>query len=251
VLAANPRGDSAWFVEGGTAGRRALLVRLFANSPKPHSFQLPITFTPTAVAAENDTTAWVVGHDSRGDAVLRITPGSGRVETMRFPRSARVDSIAFGYGKAWVLSSAKATLYAIDPRPTLKLLKKFSRIGPGRATRPEIMHPNSTDIWIRVTGRNGRQCSIEPHGMTSGCSGPTGPPWWDEYGGYFGTLWWYHQPWGIVARQYRAGGPVRTIWVARHRPRYGGPCITSMAATQGSMWVTLAPVSSDRICKRS
>ena len=255
VLAANRKGDSAWFVEGGTAGRRAFLVRLLANARKPHKFPLPITFTPTGVAAENDVTAWVVGHDSRGDAVLRVTPDSGRVETMRFPRSARVDSIAFGYHKAWVLSSAKATLYAIDPRPTRprpKLLKKFPRIGPGRAMRPQIMAPNSTDIWIRVTGRNGAGYSIDPHKMTSsGPAGGNGPPWWEEYEGEFETLWWYQQNWGVVLRQYENGGPLIYVWVARHRPRHGGPCITSMAATGLSMWVTLAPVSSDGKCKRS
>jgi DNA-binding beta-propeller fold protein YncE len=254
VLAANRSGDTAWFVEGGTTGRRALLVRLFADSRTAHKFPLPITFTPTGVAAENDTTAWVVGHDSRGDEVLRIDAGSGRVTAATgVPRSARVDSIAFGYGKAWVLSSAMATLYAIDPRSTPKVVKTL-HIGPGRAMRPEIMAPNSTDIWIRVTGNNGVQYSIDPHKMTSGPGGPpgaNGSPWWEENEGVFSTLWWYHQPWGIVGRQYKDKGPIRYIWVARHRPRHGGPCITSMAATGGSMWVTLAPVSSDRICKRS
>jgi len=97
------------------------------------------------------------------------------------------------------------------------------------------------------------QYSIDPHKMTSGPGGPpgNGSPWWEENEGVFSTLWWYHQPWGIVGRQYKDHGPIKYIWVARHRPRHGGPCITSMAATGGSMWVTLAPVSSDGICKRS
>jgi serine/threonine-protein kinase len=262
VIAANRHGDSAWFVEGGTAGRKAFLVRLRANSRVAPKFPLPITFTPTGVAAENDdTTAWVVGHDSRGDAVLRITPSSGRVETMRFPRSARIDSIAFGYHKVWVLSSATATLYAIDPRQTPTVVKTL-HIGlgfvdgwwraPGRAMRPEIMAPNSTDIWILVTGRNGALDSIEGRTMTSSYGGPNGSsPWWEEDEGVFSTLWWYHQPWGVVGRQYKDLGPIKYIWVARHRPRHGGPCITSMTATGLSMWVTLAPVSSDGICKRS
>ena len=30
--------------------------------------------------------------------------------------SARLDSIAYGYGAVWVVSSATATLYRIDPR---------------------------------------------------------------------------------------------------------------------------------------
>jgi hypothetical protein len=186
--------------------------------------------------------------------VLRIDAGSGRVTAATgVPRSAQVDSIAFGYGKAWVLSSATATLYAIDPRSTPRVVKTL-HIGPGRAMRPEIMAPNSTDIWIVVTRNNGVQYSINPHKMTSEHSGPGGPnasPWWEEDEGVFSTLWWYHQPWGIVGRQYKDHGPIKYIWVARHRPRHGGPCITSMAATGGSMWVTLAPVSSDGICKRS
>ena len=141
----------------------------------------------------------------------------------------------------------------IRDRPTPKLLKTL-HIGPGRAMRPEIMSPNSTDIWIVVTRNNGVQYSIEGRKMTSHHGGPGEPnssPWWEEDKGVFSTLWWYHQPWGIVGRQYKDHGPIKYIWVARHRPRHGGPCITSMAQAAGSMWVTLAPVSSDGICKRS
>src|SRR5262249_29982029 len=154
--------------------------------------------------------------------------------------SARIDSIAFGYGKVWVLSSATATLYAIDPRSHPTVVTPL-HIGPGRATRPEIMSPSSTDIWIRVTGDKGARYSIDPHRLRREYSESDGPPWWEEYEGQLDALWWYDQPYGYVSRQEGSNGKIKAIRVTRTRAKNGGPCLTSMAEAAGSMWVTVAP----------
>ena len=91
--------------------------------------------------------------------MLRIDPTDGRVgETFHFPASARIDSIAFGYRVAWVVSSATADLYKIDPRS-----HQVARlhVAQPRATRPEVI-PRIGKIYVRVTSGGGRVFTIDP-----------------------------------------------------------------------------------------
>ena len=112
--------------------------------------EYPLRVTPTGVAVSGGA-VWVVGHDPHEDEVLRVDPAGGRVTVeVRLPTSARIDSIAYGYGAVWVVSSATATLYRIDPRSTrvTSLVVAHSR-----ATRPEIL-PRGGDLWsVQPTGR--------------------------------------------------------------------------------------------------
>ncbi|HEU5216632.1 MAG TPA: serine/threonine-protein kinase [Gaiellaceae bacterium] len=257
VLAAAARGDAsgAWFVEGGSASRRAHLVHVLFGRHRPHEF--PLDLTPTGVAAFGSA-VWVVGHTQRGYQVQRIDPVSGRVQARtRFPASARVDSIAFGYGHVWVLSSATATLYKIDPRmgpPVGKLVVAHSR-----ATRPEIL-PRGQNIFVRVTGGGGTTVSVEPSPLHVDGGERDGPASWEEYEGTLGWLWWYDSAYGVVSRQEGPSTPVDQIPVTRHGPAAialfkhdvlspGGPCLTSMAEAAASIWVTVAPLHGSR-CTR-
>jgi len=255
VLAADQSG--AWFIEGGTVGRRARLAYLPVGPlGKQDDYKLPVSFSPTGVAVPpRGGAVWIVGHDRRGEAVLRIRKSNGQVtRKTRFPASARVDSIAFGYGTVWVLSSAKATLYKINPHKRGIAGKLV--VAHSRATRPEII-PRSGDILVRVTGGSGEVYGVKPSPLGIEGHGPPeadGPPRWEEYLGEFGSLWWYDSPYGVVSRQEKPNGPVDHIPVTRHgfavlalfkqhhSYKPGGPCITSMAKVAGSIWVTVAPL---------
>jgi hypothetical protein len=244
VLASDPvaMGNSAWFVEGGIAGDGPRLVRLFAGSHRKVEYPLPIT--PTGVVSGGNA-VWVVGHDSRNDAVLRIDPQTGRVTAaLRRPRSAGIDSIAFGYGKVWVLSSARARLYRIAPRPLH--WQGSLQVAESRAARPEIMR-RGPDVWVRAT--DGMTYEIKPRSLRIHWTEFDGRPGWQQNVGELGSLWWYDWRSGIVSRQERANGPIQRIHVTGSRPAMGGPCITSMAVAAASLWVTVAP-SANHVCKR-
>ena len=235
VLAADASG--AWFVDGGFGGRRAELLHVPVGRYGKQSFRLPIT--PTGVAVGKGA-IWVVGYDSRGDAVLRIDEADGRVAaTARFPLSAKVDSIACGFGAVWAMSSAKAKLYRLDPHALQHV--RSVRVARTRATRPEIMAPRGNDIFVSVTGGGGETYSIDPSSLNVTPSGSYGAPGNEENIGNLGSLWWYDWPSGDVYRQEVAGGSVKKIPVTRPLPRAGGPCITSMVEGGGSIWAAVAP----------
>jgi hypothetical protein len=191
-----------------------------------------------------------VGHDPTGGEVLRFDAIRGH-PTARIHFSARqaVDSIAFGYGAVWVLSSKRATLYKIDPR-SARVIGRLV-VAHSRATRPEVML-RFPDIFVRVMGGGGMTYPILPSPLGFDAGFPPeqdGPPSWEENEGWQGSLWWYHQPDGVVMRQETAGGPMNHIQVTRSVPRQGGPCITSMTVASASLWVTVAP-SRHHTCSR-
>jgi hypothetical protein len=195
--------------------------------------------------------------------VLRIDPVSGRVTAKHFPASARIDSIVFGYGKVWVLSSKAATLYKIDPR-TVRLVGKPRVVAHSRATRPEILHGG--DVWVRTVDGAAYNVGVPPSEGFLGSGG--GPPGREEYLGQQGSLWWYDSPYGVVSRQEGFFGRIHRIPVTRfggalldrypawrHHdhgpilPKGGGPCLTSMVEGVESYWVTVAPLHGSR-CTR-
>ena len=181
--------------------------------------------------------------------MLRIDPATGRLTaTTTFP--ANVDSIAFGFGHVWVISSSTATAYRIDPRSA----RRSEAIVAGsatRATRPEIVRYRH-DVEFHETAHGGSDWSIDPSLLTPTFEGSFGPADWGEYNGDFGALWWYDWPSGDVDRQEAANGPIRTIHVTQSQPESGGPCLTSMTAGSGSLWVTAAAGSTPNggVCVR-
>jgi hypothetical protein len=262
VLAASDDSNGAWFIEGGTAGVKPSLVHVWVGHKGKRTYPLPVI--PTGVAV-SQRAVWVVGRNRGGDEVLRIDPLSGRVSAANhFPASARIDSIAFGYGKVWVLSSKDATLYKIDPG-TARLVGKPRVVAHSRATRPEILHGG--DVWVRTVDGAGYNVGVPPSQGFLGSGG--GPPGREEYLGQQGSLWWYDTAFGIVSRQQTDFGPIDRItvtrfggaWLDRHPawrhhdhgliapPKGAGPCLTSMVEGVESIWVTVAPLHGSR-CTR-
>jgi hypothetical protein len=259
VLAADASG--AWFVNGGTYGElrrtyelvgggsvvtvkrgaydKPRLTHVLAGGGRKREYALDLT--PTGVAAGEDA-VWVVGHRGRDYQVVRIDPATGRVTARtRFPTSSAVDSIAFGYGAVWVVSSPTATLYRIDPRSARRTGSVV--VGSSRAARPEVMR-RSHDIWVRLEGGGGTQVSVDPSTPLrfSGGWSQTGPPDEGEDRGDLGALWWYDWPFGVVYRYEEGIGPSSKwrINVTGSPPSGGGPCLTSMTIGSGSLWVTAA-----------
>src|SRR5262249_31399021 len=149
------------------------------------------------------------------------------------------------------LSSAKATLYKINPH-TARLAAKPLVVAHSRATRPEIIN-RGDDLLVRVTGGGGELYGITPSplGIEGGHGPPEapGPPRWEEYLGELGPLWWYDQPYGYVSRQENGNVKPKEIEVTRTYAKNGGPCITSFAKAAGSIWVTVAPLSNPPLCR--
>ena len=146
VLAADASG--AWFVKGGLV-RRPYLVHLPAG-PEAEIARVSACLAPTGVAVGGGS-VWVVGRTSRDDQALRIDPADGRViGRRRFPASARIDSIAFGYGWVWLASSERSTLYRIDPQ--FRQPPRKVQVSDSRATRPELIYGQ---VWVRVEGHKG------------------------------------------------------------------------------------------------
>jgi hypothetical protein len=232
VLAADASG--AWFVNGGVTGK-PLLTHLLAGGRGTRHYRLELT--PTGVAV-GDGAVWVVGHRAQDYQVMRIDPATGRATAdTRFPASARVASIAFGYGAVWVVSPSSARLYRIDPRTTR--VRRSLALGAPRASRPEIM-PRGGDIWVKLTSDGGTTLRIDPTAMNIGSSERDGPPGLGEDRAELGALWWYDWPSGAVYRQEVANGPIRAIHVTEQLPTAGGSCLTSMTVGSGSLWVTVA-----------
>ena len=231
ALAADASG--AWFVNG-RADDKAQLTHVLANRGGKREYRLGLT--PTGVAV-GDGAVWVVGRRARDYKVERIDPATGRVTaSTRFPAGSPVDSIAFGFGAVWVVSSPPATLYRIDPRTGRRTGTVV--VGRSRATRPEIV-PYLPSVTVRLTGGGGTDVDLDPSTLKSlPYGGSYGPPDWGEYNGDLGALWWYDWPSGTLSQQQTENGPVRDIHITQAQT--GGPCLTSIAAGSGSLWVTAA-----------
>jgi streptogramin lyase len=242
MLAADASG--AWFVAGESPRTRTRLVHVPAAHLGKHEYPLPTS--PTGVAVGGGF-VWVVGHGAHGDKVLRIDRSSGRVtKTLPFRSSARVDSIAFGLGAVWIVSSSRATLYKIDPQAA-RIEGKLP-IADSRATRPEIMS-DIGQVYVRVTGGGGTTYVIDPSSLSVDHTEADGPPRNFENEGQLRSQWWYDSQAGDVERQDEPYGPITTIRVARSPTLGGGPCLTSITAGAGSLWVTAA-TSSGAVCTR-
>ncbi|HKD95382.1 MAG TPA: protein kinase [Gaiellaceae bacterium] len=251
VLAADASG--AWFVTGGLVSK-PLLVHVPVGLRGRREY--PLEVTPTGVAVGSGS-VWVVGHSPRYDAVLRIDPVDGRVTaTRRFPVSARIDSIAFGYGHVWLVSSVRSALYRLDPQLTLP--PRRVPVADSRATRPELV---GGVVWVRAA--NGETIWYDPSSLLKTHWEFDAPPKSQENVWAFDNQWWYDSSSGRVFWQHgvnyavtgmgRRGTPKHGIPVTRASPSTGGPCLTSITTGGGSVWVTAAPLvdpGNNFVCRR-
>ena len=234
VLAADASG--AWFISGDLHGK-ALLTHLPAGARGKREY--PLAHTPTGVAV-GKAAVWVVGRGANDYQVLRIDPATGRVTARtRFVASSGIDSIAVGFGRVWVVGSADATLYRIDPRTARRAGHVV--LGHPPATRPQLTSYGGDLVNVGYTTRWGSAASVDPSSLTFYDNGCSCQPDWGENASSFGSWWFDDWPTGSVYRQWSANGSTIPIAVTENRPVGRGPCLTSMAIGAGSFWVTVAP----------
>jgi DNA-binding beta-propeller fold protein YncE len=236
VLAADASG--AWFVNG-RADNKARLTHVLTDGGGKREYSLDLT--PTGVAVGHRA-VWVVGHRGRDSRLLRIDPATGRVtHKTRFPSNSRVDSIAYGFHAVWVMSSSTATLYRIDPG-SARHAGSVVVVANSHATRPEITRYLHV-ISVRTTKDGGTDFDVDPFSvdtskLTVSVNGEYEPPSSGEYNGDLGALWWYDWSSGNVSRQQAENVLPRDIHVTDDRT--DGPCLTSITAGSGSLWVAAA-----------
>jgi hypothetical protein len=234
VLAADPSG--AWLVAGEDQGK-GVLVHVPVQGRRR---EYPLDVAPTGVAVGGGS-VWVVGQARHDDEVLRIDPADGRVAAKEhFPAAARIDSIAFGYGHVWVVSSTRSMLYRIDPQ--FRRSPRGVRVAHSSAARPEIL----TDyVWVVVNAGNGTGFWFDPWSLQVINSQPNGgPPDTQDYA-WDGSLWWYDPATGTAYQQNGEGAPILPITVTSVPPPSGGPpesgpCLTSITTAGGGVWLAVS-----------
>ena len=223
---------AAWVV--GADGRGdGFLTRILARRAGKREYRLDVE--PEAVAL-GEGGVWVLGHGSHGDQVLRVDPGTGKVRARTpFPASVQIDSLTVGLRAVWAVSSATGVLYRIDPRSS-KLTRQ--RDLGGRAGRPVVRFGN---IWLTVDQET---LLVDPRTLdivSLACCANRGLT-----AAGFGSIWLADVKAGETARfDGRSKRLVATIPVVTGSPFWGHPCLSSIAAGAGGVWVTVVPSKSD------
>jgi Protein kinase domain len=238
ILAADEAG--AWLIGLGDR-RRSLLTRVFSGGGKR---EYRLDREPRGIAI-GPRAVWVIGRSIDDDQVLRVDPATGRVTArVRFQAPERIDSLDVGLGAVWVVASATATLYRIDPRTAV--VTKQADIGT-RAGRPDARFHQ---VWVGVSDEGGKTLAIDPAAVepfaTFHCC-PLGNGYESAAG--FGSSWANDIATGTMERFDPDRGRVRSVIHVTEPPFYGGLCLTSVAAGLGGVWATLAaPI--DFACQR-
>jgi Protein kinase domain len=227
VLAADTGG--AWLIGVDQRGR-SHLTRVFSGLRGKREY--PLEDEPRAVAVGYGA-VWVVTRGAHSNQVLGIDPATGKVtKRIRFQRSNRIDALTAGLGGLWAVASSSAMLYRIDPRSAAVT----GRIDLGeRAARPVVVLGS---IWVGLPDSRGDTVVVDPRTLYVyhlGCCAP-------ELG-YFtaghGSIWTYNIPTGSVVRfDGQTHQPAANVRVA-DPPFADGPCLTSIAAGAGAVWVTV------------
>jgi tRNA A-37 threonylcarbamoyl transferase component Bud32 len=232
VLAADAHG--AWLVGVGYNG-----VGFLTNVRPgiPGDRRLRLGFQPSGVAV-GEGSVWVVGDDGARGELVRIDPDRLAVSTRKvYPRPVILDSVATGYGAVWAVDAVRERLYRIDPR-RLELSRGVV-VGPSPG-RPWAAFD---DIWIEYDGDGAKGMLVNPVSLTNDLNLSCCAPRDGSDTAAFGSTWTVNWPSGTVVRwDGQTKEPVGDIHVTG-APQFGAPCMTSIAAGAGAVWVTVAPPS--------
>ena len=231
-LAADARG--AWLVG---VGRKGVGFLTNVRTGVPGQRRLRLDFKPWGVAV-GEGSVWVVGEKGSRGELARVDP-SRQTITARKVLSAPVvlDSVTTGFGAVWGVDSRRARLYRIDPR-RLELSSPV-KIGPDSG-RPWA---GFGDIWVSFDGEGAQGYLVNPEYLTIDLQLGCCPPRQGSDAAAFGSTWTVNSPSGTVVRwDGQTKEPVGDIHVTG-APRFGAPCMTSIAAGAGAVWVTVGPTS--------
>jgi hypothetical protein len=228
MLAADANG--AWIVGVDSRGRSWLTLVPRGGGRRTY----PLHGRPEAVATDLGV-VWVLTRGARHDRLFRLDPATGAMTPKaRFPASARVDSLAVGFGDVWVVSSSTATLYRVDPR-----LTAVDHVDLGRsAGRPAAVFGN---IWITLADHGGDTLLVNPRTLKLQLNLGFPQPSTVAVVGAFGSVWDYDTRRGTVERWNPSTYQVGHLTEVTDPPFYDGSCLTSLAAGADAVWVTLAP----------
>jgi DNA-binding beta-propeller fold protein YncE len=167
--------------------------------------------------------------------VLRVDPATGGVTArVRFPASVQIDSLTLGLQAVWVVASSSATLYRIDPRSAR--VTGHRDLGE-RAGRPNVRFGY---VWVGVSDGGSTVlvdartlmivttlncCTLEVGSTASG----------------YGSIWMADSQTGEIVRFDGQTKQIVDTIAVTDAPAWGGPCMTSIAAGAGGVWVTAAP----------
>jgi streptogramin lyase len=221
---------AAWVVGVNRRGD-GFLTRIFSRRGGMRDY--PLDVEPKGVAL-GEGAVWVLGHGNRGDQVLRVDPGTGEVRARTpFPASVQVDSLTVGLRAVWAVASSGGILYRVDPRSS-KLDGRLE-LG-GRAGRPVVRFG---DVWVPVLGQY--TLIVDPRTLKEVnflCCPERGPTATGN-----GSTWMADEQAGEVVRfDGRSKQPV--VHIPMGSPLWG-PCLSSIAAGAGAIWVTVGPSVAD------
>jgi hypothetical protein len=233
VLAADAH--AAWLVGADRRNGGGFLTEVRTGVPGQR--RLWLDFEPWGVAV-GERAVWVVGtHGSRGELV-RVDPRRRTITARKLlPRPVVLDSVTTGFGAVWAVDAARAKLYRIDPR-RLELSAPI-RLG----SRPGRPWTAFGDVWVSFEGQGTQGFLVNPASLTVDLQLSCCPPRQGADTAAFGSTWTVNWPSGTVVRwDGLTKEPVGDIHVTG-APQFGAPCMTSIAAGDGAVWVTVAPTS--------
>ena len=227
-LAADARG--AWLVGADFNG-----VGFLTNvrSVVPGQRRLRLDLEPWGVAV-GEGSVWVVGGKGSGGELVRVDPGSLTITARKLLRRPVVlDNVTTGFGAVWGVDAAREKLYRIDVH-RLKLSRGID-VGPN----PGRPWAGFGDIWVSFDGEGTQGVLVNPATLKIDLQLTCCPPRQGSDTAAFGSTWTVNWPSGTVVRW--DGGtkqPVGDIHVTG-APQFGAPCMTSIAAGAGAVWVTV------------
>lgn len=233
VLAADASG--AWLVGQDRQTHAGYVTNIRTGVRGRREFRLDAEPNGVAVGAG---AVWVVAAHAGRSALLRIERSGGRITwRKRFPRSVTLDSVATGAGAVWLVDSEHGVLYRVDPRR--RRVSGHLYVGPSPG-RPWVAFG---DVWVAIDGENAEGVLVYPSSLRIieqlGCC----PPRQGADTAAFGSTWTVNWPTGTVVRWDGATrDEVGNVHVTG-APQFGAPCMTSIAAGAGAVWVTVAPTS--------
>jgi serine/threonine-protein kinase len=203
----------------------------------PDQRRLRLDFEPWGVAV-GEGSVWVVGGKGSRGELVRVDP-SRLIITARklLPLPVVLDNVTTGFGAVWGVDAARSKLYRIDTR-RLKLSRGID-VGPN----PGRPWAGFGDIWVEFDGEGTQGYLVNPATLKIDLNLTCCPPRQGSDAAAFGSTWTVNWPSGTVVRW--DGGtkqPVGDIHVTG-APQFGAPCMTSIAAGAGAVWVTVGPTS--------
>jgi serine/threonine-protein kinase len=235
VLAADSYG--AWVVGRGRRGSGVLTL----VSPYGGGREYPVGGRPVAVVTGLHA-VWVLDDGDRHDRLLRLETATGRWWVQaRLPASSHIDTLAIGFRHLWAVDSKTAILYRIDPRRSFVDHVRHVDLGWPRAGRPAALDGN---IWVGVSGSGGGKTAlVDPKTLVTvgEYDGAVDTGIGADSAGAFGSVWGFDVAAGQLERWDPPNLAPHGATPVTDAPYLDGSCMTSVAAGDGALWVTLAP----------